>query len=200
MASNKRLALSRDQRSVLEAVYAVEKLPDAALRERLSKYLDLSTRQIQVWFQNRRQRAKAGGGSSSPKKTLNTPTQIMDALFEFTGNLNGQAGADLLGAAQAQQGGGATNGQAAQTVRSGSSNGSGTTDSPPAQAFENETFEWGLGGGQTLQPGDAFTYTIERSRLNHGDASELSARHTSRRSLSHSYPSLNSASWRRRAP
>ena len=31
MASNKRLALSRDQRSVLEAVYAVEKLPDAAL-------------------------------------------------------------------------------------------------------------------------------------------------------------------------
>ena len=28
---NKRLALSRDQRSVLEAVYAVEKLPDAAL-------------------------------------------------------------------------------------------------------------------------------------------------------------------------
>ena len=150
MASNKRLALSRDQRSVLEAVYAVEKLPDAALRERLSKYLDLSTRQIQVWFQNRRQRAKAGGGSSSPKKTLNTPTQIMDALFEFTGNLNGQAGADLLGAAQAQQGGGATNGQAAQTVRSGSSNGSGTTDSPPAQAFENETFEWGLGSGQTL--------------------------------------------------
>ena len=44
MASNKRLALSRDQRSVLEAVYAVEKLPDAALRERLvSKYLDLDT-------------------------------------------------------------------------------------------------------------------------------------------------------------
>ena len=47
-AANKRLALSRDQRAVLEAVYAVEKLPDAPLRDRLSKYLDLSTRQIQV--------------------------------------------------------------------------------------------------------------------------------------------------------
>ena len=54
----KRRALSRDRRSVLEAVYAVEKLPDAGLRDRLSKYLDLSTRQIQVWFQNRRQREK----------------------------------------------------------------------------------------------------------------------------------------------
>ena len=57
MSSNsKRMCLSRDQRAVLEAVYAMEKLPDADLRERLSAYLNLSTRQVQVWFQNRRQR------------------------------------------------------------------------------------------------------------------------------------------------
>ena len=85
----KRLALSRDQRTVLESVYDMEKLPDAHLRERLSKYLDLSTRQIQVWFQNRRQRAKAGGGggsgASSPKKPPPVGSdQIMDALFDFT--------------------------------------------------------------------------------------------------------------------
>ena len=43
-AANKRLALSREQRSVLEAVYAIEKLPDATLRDRLSKYLNLSAR------------------------------------------------------------------------------------------------------------------------------------------------------------
>ena len=33
-AQTKRMQLSRDQRAVLEAVYAIEKLPDASLRER----------------------------------------------------------------------------------------------------------------------------------------------------------------------
>ena len=87
-AAAKRVALSRDQRGVLEAVYAMEKLPDSTLREKLSSYLNLSTRQIQVWFQNRRQRAKSGGGPSSAASKkwaqLNTPTQIMDALFDFS--------------------------------------------------------------------------------------------------------------------
>ena len=107
----KRMALSRDQRQVLEAVYAMEKLPDASLRDRLSKYLDLSTRQIQVWFQNRRQRAKAGNGGHSPKRTvLCTPGQIMDALFDFTdadAAAHGGGGGGALSAALAGFGGGA---------------------------------------------------------------------------------------------
>ena len=48
-ASMKRMSLSADQRAILEAVYNIEKLPDGALRERLSTYLSLSARQIQVW-------------------------------------------------------------------------------------------------------------------------------------------------------
>ena len=44
----KRMQLTRDQRAVLEAVYAIEKLPDASLRERLASYLNLTARQIQV--------------------------------------------------------------------------------------------------------------------------------------------------------
>ena len=47
-----RMPLSRDQRAVLEAVYAIEKLPDASLRERLGSYLNLTTRQIQVCLAN----------------------------------------------------------------------------------------------------------------------------------------------------
>jgi fatty acid/phospholipid biosynthesis enzyme len=43
---------SPDQRAVLEAVYAIEKLPDAALRDRLSAYLSLTSRQIQVRWCN----------------------------------------------------------------------------------------------------------------------------------------------------
>jgi len=82
-AGVKRISLNKDQRAVLEAVYAVEKLPDSSLRDRLSKYLNLSTRQIQVWFQNRRQRAKAVGGS--PKHSgLNAPDHIMDGLLDYT--------------------------------------------------------------------------------------------------------------------
>ena len=87
----KRMCLSRDQRAVLEAVYAMEKLPDADLRERLSSYLNLSTRQVQVWFQNRRQRAKANG----PKKSaLSTSDQIMEALLDFSSDASKAQGAD----------------------------------------------------------------------------------------------------------
>jgi hypothetical protein len=45
-AQTKRMQLSRDQRAVLEAVYAIEKLPDASLRERLGSYLSLTTRRF----------------------------------------------------------------------------------------------------------------------------------------------------------
>lgn len=150
-AAAKRMALSRDQRSVLEAVYSIEKLPDAPLRERLSKYLDLSTRQIQVWFQNRRQRAKAGSGL--PKRpALSTPSQIMDALFEFSGNLGGAndmtalsglaaccaTDATLRTAAPRRTGGGSS------SSSSGSSTGSITNDLLPAAAFASEGLEWGM--------------------------------------------------------
>lgn len=98
----KRISLNKDQRSVLEAVYAIEKLPDSSLRDRLSKYLNLSTRQIQVWFQNRRQRAKAVGGS--PKHSaLNAPDQIMDSLLDYTDDLGDHL--DRLGDIQAVLGG-----------------------------------------------------------------------------------------------
>ena len=58
-SSAKRMQLSRDQKALLETVYAMEKLPDAALRERLGNHLGLTARQVQVWFQNRRQRSKS---------------------------------------------------------------------------------------------------------------------------------------------
>lgn len=77
---------------MLEAVYAVEKLPDANLRERLSSYLSLSARQIQVWFQNRRQRSKA---KVPTRSTLSTSTQIMDALFEFSDDIPMEARARM---------------------------------------------------------------------------------------------------------
>ena len=65
-AQTKRMQLSRDQRAVLEAVYAIEKLPDASLRERLGSYLSLTTRQIQVCLQQ----APAGRLGSSQDRNI----------------------------------------------------------------------------------------------------------------------------------
>ena len=93
--SAKRMQLSRDQKALLETVYAMEKLPDAALRERLGNHLGLTARQVQVWFQNRRQRSKST--PADPPVVLNTSDQIMSALFEFGGNL-GLDGAQWAGA------------------------------------------------------------------------------------------------------
>lgn len=47
-----------DTLAILEQVYAVEPFPGIATREALAQKLEVSGRQIQVWFQNRRQRER----------------------------------------------------------------------------------------------------------------------------------------------
>lgn len=57
-----------DTLSILEQVYAVEPFPGIATREALAQKLEVSGRQIQVWFQNRRQRERKkikGSGSGA---------------------------------------------------------------------------------------------------------------------------------------
>lgn len=51
-----RWVLSEDVRARMESVYRKQKFPSMALRENLAKELDVTLRQVQVWFQNRRQR------------------------------------------------------------------------------------------------------------------------------------------------
>ena len=135
----RRLALTKEQRSTLESVYDMQKLPDAELRERLSRYLDLSPRQIQVWFQNRRQRAKSGSSTSSPikKATVNSSSQVMDALFEFSSTLASDSTSSLTNANMKAQG--RTQGRSGSSVDD-----SASTDSLPAGSLDCETFEWGL--------------------------------------------------------
>lgn len=68
----KRMQLTRDQRAVLEAVYAIEKLPDASLRERLASYLNLTARQIQV----RCSPLRAAAGGARRAQDAPGPTHI----------------------------------------------------------------------------------------------------------------------------
>ena len=50
------------------ADYEYNKLPDAAERETIAKAVGLPARQVQVWFQNRRQRSKAPTDVPAPGK------------------------------------------------------------------------------------------------------------------------------------
>ena len=83
----KRMQLTRDQRAVLEAVYAIEKLPDAALRERLGCYLNLTARQIQVHDLPAARCAKGvafleGAGSSHDRIASRCGTHAASGLAE----------------------------------------------------------------------------------------------------------------------
>lgn len=53
-----RWALTEEGRIKMEEAYAASRFPNSAVRERLCKEVGGSMRQIQVWFQNRRQRDK----------------------------------------------------------------------------------------------------------------------------------------------
>ena len=46
--------------SVLEQVYTLDPFPGLDARRELAKQLNVSPRQVQVWFQNKRQRTKKG--------------------------------------------------------------------------------------------------------------------------------------------
>ena len=140
-------------------MYAIEKLPDSSLRERLSSYLKLSARQIQVWFQNRRQRAKA---KVPARSTLSSSDQIMDALFEFSDSLTAEARslpaeakARLAAIANPHGPLGNTNGggNASPTGSGawsdfssmlGGSGGGGSCATSACAAFPANDFEWGL--------------------------------------------------------
>lgn len=50
---------------VLEKVFAMDQFPNVDTRKQLGEQLNVSTRQIQVWFQNRRQRERKNRNSAS---------------------------------------------------------------------------------------------------------------------------------------
>merc|ERR1719453_877526 len=66
---------------LLERTFAHAPFPDARLRSSLAQELQVEARQVQVWFQNRRQKAKkahsepgsASPGATSPVTALPSP-------------------------------------------------------------------------------------------------------------------------------
>lgn len=64
--------------SVLEASFAVEPFPNSESRKQLGFLLSVSPRQIQVWFQNRRQRDRKRRESGDLTAPLHKPNQQSD--------------------------------------------------------------------------------------------------------------------------
>ena len=66
-----RWSLSNEGRIKMEEVYAMSRFPPTAVRERLAREVGGTLRQVQVWFQNRRQR------DMTHRHTWQTPGYMM---------------------------------------------------------------------------------------------------------------------------
>ena len=54
---------SEEAKAILEAVFAADSFPTFAVRNQLAEQLKIDSRQVQIWFQNRRQRERLKTGS-----------------------------------------------------------------------------------------------------------------------------------------
>lgn len=71
-ATTKRERASWKQRIVLERVFQLNPYPNQETRSQLADQLGMSPRKVQIWFQNRRTKAKA-----SPKEDPNQLLQVL---------------------------------------------------------------------------------------------------------------------------
>ena len=83
--------------SVLEQVYTLDPFPGLDARRELAKQLNVSPRQVQVWFQNKRQRerkiSRAKGQLSTPGLPDTPAAQAAQAALAAKKRLAGEVGA-----------------------------------------------------------------------------------------------------------
>ena len=70
--------------SMLEQMFQKDKFPSVETRKKIATDLKVTPRQVQVWFQNKRQRStKPPGRPSDTRSILNTSEDIQAALMNF---------------------------------------------------------------------------------------------------------------------
>ena len=83
--------------SVLEQVYTLDPFPGLDARRELAKQLNVSPRQVQVWFQNKRQRerkiSRAKGQLSTPGLPDTPAAQAAQAALAAKKRMAGEVGA-----------------------------------------------------------------------------------------------------------
>lgn len=60
----KRQRTSPDQLAILEQIFQTDKMPSQQTRVQLADQLGMSSRRVQIWFQNKRAKVKRGLGKS----------------------------------------------------------------------------------------------------------------------------------------
>jgi len=76
----KRQRTSPDQLAILEQIFQTDKMPSQQTRVQLADQLGMSSRRVQIWFQNKRAKVKRGLGKSveGMQQTPESPTLDID--------------------------------------------------------------------------------------------------------------------------
>jgi hypothetical protein len=74
----KRQRTSPDQLAILEQIFQTDKMPSQQTRVQLADQLGMSSRRVQIWFQNKRAKVKRGLGKSSDGFQPSSPSLDLD--------------------------------------------------------------------------------------------------------------------------
>jgi len=75
----KRQRTSPDQLAILEQIFQTDKMPSQQTRVQLADQLGMSSRRVQIWFQNKRAKVKRGhGGKDGFQESPGSPTLDID--------------------------------------------------------------------------------------------------------------------------
>lgn len=80
----KRQRTSPDQLAILEQIFQTDKMPSQQTRVQLADQLGMSSRRVQIWFQNKRAKVKRGLGKSSDGVQLAPDSPQLDIERETT--------------------------------------------------------------------------------------------------------------------
>lgn len=93
---NKRHRASNSQKNLLENIFQTNQYPDLQLRTQLASQLEMNPRKVQIWFQNRRTKAKhknlkkpktLAGVGTNPSEDVNQQNTTGDTLLTFAATM-----------------------------------------------------------------------------------------------------------------
>jgi hypothetical protein len=80
----KRQRTSPDQLAILEQIFQTDKMPSQQTRVQLADQLGMSSRRVQIWFQNKRAKVKRGLGKSSDGFQIPSPSDLDNGLSSLS--------------------------------------------------------------------------------------------------------------------
>lgn len=80
----KRQRTSPDQLAILEQIFQTDKMPSQQTRVQLADQLGMSSRRVQIWFQNKRAKVKRGLGKSGEDIQLTPDSPTLDIERDAT--------------------------------------------------------------------------------------------------------------------